>query len=185
MNLQQSHNYLEELQQTQHKYYETHQKNTIFKNNQKRDCAAFVAAENDLQKMVKCTAFIVPNTNVIYYNYLVFKTYGGINTHGILYNHLFTLIDTILQNHDSFEFHVNLKTFSISACQRYQHLISDSIDSSPVFNEKMSKVVIYHTPFVIDQIAKMLYSSVKDFLDRVEMVRGTESEQRISQLFDL
>jgi len=80
---------------------------------------------------------------------------------------------------------VNLKTFSISACQRYQHLISDSIDSSPVFNEKMSKVVIYHTPFVIDQIAKMLYSSVKDFLDRVEMVRGPESEQRISQLFDL
>jgi hypothetical protein len=176
--------YMERIKETQRLYFESHRKNTIFKNNQKKDCANFVSTELNLQQLVRMTAVVVPNTNIIYYNYLVFKTYGNEENHILIYKHVTDTIASILDKCGSFEFHINLKSFSISACQRYRHLIASSFDKNQIFTDKMTKLVVYNTPGFIDQITMMLYSSVKDILKKVEYVKS-ESDERISTLFNL
>ena len=175
--------YFQKVKETQNSYYEKHKKNTFFKNSQKLDCASYVSNSVDLEKLVKCTAFIIPNTNILYYNYLVFKTYGCEENHLLLYAYVTNLITEILKTYRTFEFHINLKTFSVTACQRYYKLITSSIDDNTIFTEKMEKIVIYHTPFVIDQITKILYNSVKGFMQKVEYVRK-DSDERIERIFN-
>lgn len=177
--------YFKRIKETQEQYYEKHQKNHIFKNAQKIECAQYVAQQMELQKLIQYTAVIVPNTNIIYYNYLVFKTYGSELTHLPLYSHMTQLIQQILKTYDSFEIHFNLKTFTISACQRYRALIMSSFDDNQVFTEKMSKLVVYHTPNIIEQMTRLLYSSVKHLLHKVEYVKSSDSDARIAILFNL
>lgn len=176
--------YISKIKETQQQYYEKHQKNLIFKNAQKLDCAHFVSQNADVQKMIQCTAFIVPNTNILYYNYLVFKTFANDSTYLSLHEYVTSLIAQILQTYETFEFHINMKTFSVTACQRYYSLITSSIDDNLIFTERMSKIVVYHTPFIIDQITKILYNSVRTFIHKVEYVREN-SDERIAQLFNL
>lgn len=176
--------FLQKIKETQEQYYEKHKKNTVFKNNQKLDCAKHVSSNVDLQKMIHYTAVIVPNTNIIYYNYMIFKTYGNEETHIPLYTHVTGLIEILLQTYQTFEFHINMKTFSISACQRYQKMIMSSFDHNKIFTERMTKLVVYHTPNIIPQITNILYSSVKDILYKVEYVKE-DSEKRIAALFQL
>ena len=115
---------------------------------------------------------------------MVFKTYGSEATHIPLYNYVTNLVSTVLESYPSFEFHINLKTFTISACQRYYHLIASSFYDNQVFTNRMSKMVIYHTPSIVDQITKILYNSVKDILPKT-VYYHQESEQEIKKLFNL
>ena len=53
-----------------------------------------------------------------------------------------------------------------------------------LWTDKMNKIVIYHTPFVIDQITRILYNSVKDLIAKVEYVKQ-DSDERLKKLFDM
>lgn len=176
--------YFERIKNAQEQYYEKHKRNHVFKNAQKIECAKYVSQQMEVERLIQYTVVIVPNTNIIYYNYLIFKTYGSEETHLQLYTHMTNLITHVLQTYDTFELHFNLKTFSISACQRYRALIMSSFDDNQVFTEKMSKLVVYHTPSIVEQITRILYNSVKDLLHKVEYVK-TDSDARIAQLFNL
>ena len=182
MNNSEREDYLLQIQNKQKDYYSIHTKNTVFKNAQKNACANHIADSISLDQMMKCTVYIVPNTNKIYYNYLVFKTYGTEENAHLLYKHIIDVIHTILLTYDSFEFHINLKSFSVSACHRYHTMIAGSVDCNQIFTEKLSKLVIYNTPFIIDQITRLLYQSVKTFIHKTEYVRE-KSEERIAALF--
>ena len=176
--------YYKQLEGAREKYYEQNGKNILFKNKQKLECAQTVADEFDLKKMIECTAFIVPNSNIIYYNYLVFKIYGNESNREEVYSYIMGLINTVLQKYDTFEVHVNLKSFTISACHRYYKMIASSFDENTLLTEKMSKLVIYNTPHLLDQITSILYSTVKAVLPRTEYYYK-DSQSRINVLFDL
>lgn len=177
-----SNEYLSRIQKTQNEFYNNQAKKNIFKQAQKSECANYVTTNIQLENLIESTAFIVPNTNIVYFNYLVFKTYGNPENAKPLYSYIIALIETILSTYDSYEFHVNLKSFSVSACQRYYSMIVSSIDSNTIFTEKLNKLVLYHTPFIIDQITGLLYNSIKPFIHKTEYVKE-KSEERISQLF--
>ena len=174
--------FLSKIQTAQSEFYNNQTKKNIFKSAQKNECAHFVTNNVSLEQLIECTAFILPNTNKVYFNYLVFKTYGSPENAKPIYNHIIALIESILTTYDSYEFHVNLKTFSVSACHRYYSMIVSSIESNTLFSEKLHKLVLYHTPFIIDQVTVMLYQTIKPFLHRIEYVKE-KSEERIAQLF--
>jgi len=182
MNNNERSEYLLKIQNTQNDFYKIQTKHKLFKSAQKTDCTNFVNASVRLEPLIECTVFIVPNTNILFFNYIVFKTYGNLENCSPLYTHIVKLVETILSTYESFEFHVNMKSFSVSACQRYSHLICSSVDTNQIFTEKLSKLVVYHTPFIIDQITRMLYNSVKTFIHKAEYVSKDNSEERISQL---
>lgn len=176
--------YFKQLEGARTKFYEQNGKNLVFKNKQKLECAQSVTKEFDLQKMIECTAFIVPNSNVVYYNYLVFKIYGNESNRIEVYSHIMGLINSVLEKYDTFEVHVNLKSFTISACHRYYTMISSTFDENTLLTDKMSKLVIYNTPHLLDQITSVLYSSVKAVLPKTEYYYK-DSQTRINRLFDI
>lgn len=184
MNSEQRTQYYDEIQKVKDNYYDSHKKNCLFKNAQKLDCAQHVSNNLDLQKMIQCTAFIIPNTNKIYYNYMVFKTYGNESNHLILYEYVTGLISKILENYETFEFHVNLKTFTISACQRYYGMITSTFDDNKFFTNLMGKLFVYNTPSIVDQVNRLLYHSIKDILPKVEYFHK-DSDEKIKVLFDM
>ena len=177
--------YCAQMEDAKAKFYEKNPKKLIFKNKQKLECAQTVTEEFDLNKMIACTAFIVPNTNIIYYNYLVFKIYGNESNQREVYTHFRGLICTLLETYETFEVHVNLKTFTISACQRYYKMITSSFDENTLLTDKMSKLVIYHTPNIVDQLTKLLYSTIRTILPKTEYYYKDSSDARINALFDI
>jgi hypothetical protein len=179
-----SNNTIDKLEKAQDSYYEKNTRHVFFKNKQKLDCANYISNNMNLEELIQSTIVILPNTNKIYYNYLLFKLYANEKCFELLYIHMIKLIQTILMNYPTFEFHINLQTFSISACQRYYQLITNTLSSNQLYFDKMDKIVIYHTPNIIDSITRLLYNYVKDMLDKVEYVKE-DSETRIKILFDI
>jgi len=177
--------YYNQLEDAKAKFYQKNGKNTIFKNKQKLECAQTLTNEFDLNKMIECTAFVVPNTNIIYYNYLVFKIYGNESNRLEVYSHIMNLINSVLETYDTFEVHVNLKSFTISACHRYYKMISSSFDENTLLTDKLSKLVIYNTPSIVDQLTAILYSTVKEVLPKTEYYYKDSSDARINALFDI
>jgi hypothetical protein len=184
MNTEEREQYVQEIESTKAKYYQEHNKNRFFKNSQKLECATSISQEMDIQKMIKCTVFQVPDTNILYYNYLVFKTYANGQVTPILYQYVVALVDKVLKEYSSFEFHVNLKSFTISAAQRYYSIICSVFDDNTAFTGKMTRLVIYHTPSVINNIRQLLYNSIKDIVDKVEYFYK-DSDTHIAKLFDI
>jgi hypothetical protein len=177
--------YYKRLEGAKRKFYEQNQKNTLFKNKQKLECAQTVSDEFDLKKMVECTAFIVPGRNIVYYNYLVYKLYGNESNRLDIYDHMRGLICNILERYDTFEMHVNLKTFTISAGQRYYGVIASSFDENTILTDKLSKIVVYNTPSIVSQLTTLLYPIIKDVLPRMEYHHKETSEQLINVLFNI
>ena len=184
MNTEEREQYVQEIESTKVKYYQEHNKNRFFKNSQKLDCASNISQQMDIHKMIQCTVFQIPNTNILYYNYLVFKTYANDQVTPILYQYVVALVDKVLKEYSSFEFHVNLKSFTISAAQRYYNIICSVFDENTSFTGQMTKLVIYHTPSVINNIRQLLYNSIKDIVDKVEYCYK-DSDVEIAKLFDI
>ena len=184
MNTEERNQYVQEMESAKAKYYEEHSKNRFFKNSQKLECASTISQQMDIKKMIQCTVFQVPNTNILYYNYLVFKTYANNEVTPILYQYVIALVDKVLKEYSSFEFHVNLKSFTISAAQRYYNIICSVFDENTAFTGQMTKLVIYHTPSVISNIRQLLYNSIKDIVDKVEYFYK-DSDAHIAKLFDI
>ena len=73
----------------------------------------------------------------------------------------------------------NLKSFSISALNRYSSIIQTSFDENILFGEKLSRVVVYYTPHFIELITTMFYKSIQVFITRVEYISKEKSEEQL------
>lgn len=173
--------FITKVENAKRDYYALHPKNVFQKNQQKIDCAKHVSNACNLNAMIERTIFIIPNTNYIFYDYLVFKLYATEDTYTVLYEHMIKLIQIILAKYDNFELHINLKTFSISACQRYYVFICSTLNQNKTYLNKMNRIIIYYTPRFIDSITQLLYASVKDILHKVVYVKES-SEEDIQKL---
>jgi hypothetical protein len=183
MNSEEQSKYVNQMNNTKEEFYNENKKNVVFKNKQKIECAKHVNQSMELAKMIQCTAVRIPNTNIIYYNYMIFKTYACDEVKEPVYRYIIQLIGSVLKEYDNFEFHVNLKTFTISAVHRYKNIIASIFDENQSFTTQMSRLCIYHTPSIIDTINKVLYSSIRDILPKATY-HHKESDQLIEKLFE-
>ena len=174
---------LQKIKEVQSTYYETHNKNWLFKNKQKIDCAKKVSETVSLEDMIRMTIFQIPNTNKVYYNYQLFKTYANPDVIIPLYERFCSVIALVVEMFGDFELHFNLQSFTVSACTRYSGMISSSIDENESFSQKVTKIYIYYTPSVINQIRTILFHSIQRFSQKIVAYSKSESEQLIAELF--
>ena len=142
----------EKIQNIRNEFYQTNSKNILFKKTQKQECAKYISDTLQLQDLISHTVFLIPNTNIIFYNYLVFKQYGHESNCNKIMDYFKQLILQTIENFGHFELHFNLKSFSISALNRYSSIIQTSFDENILFGEKLSRVVVYYTPHFIELI---------------------------------
>jgi hypothetical protein len=112
-------NFKTELKQSQNDFSNVKEK-YIFNESKKRLCEVRVEffQEDDL---VNKTVFVIDDVN-IFFDYGVFKVYATNDTYPIILNHILSLVDTCIQKHGYYHFHMDLNTFSVSAAEGISNL---------------------------------------------------------------
>lgn len=175
------------IAQLQTEFYAKNNKNWIFKNKQKIDCASTVATQLSIEELMQRTVYIVPNTNHVYFDYTVFKLYATPENYEYVVNRIINAFQWCIDTYGSYQAHLNLQSFTISACERYKTVIeiyyTKCLSAETTFAAKMDKMYIYHTPSAIDTITRMLSSFIEvGVRNRMILYNKHESPDKVNVL---
>ena len=176
---------LQQLENYKNNYYSENSKNIFLKNKQKIECAQVVSSQCNIDELISKTVYLIKNTNKVYIDYPIFKLYAHPSIYKKIIEHTQNILDECIKQYDSFEVHVNLKTFTISAAERYRQIIQDFYDAAlsknTVYYVKIHKVYVYYTPSAIGDIAKLLLNP--EILPKVHTYSKDVSDGKIRDLF--
>jgi translation elongation factor EF-G len=184
-------NSLSELQkkvaELQNNYYSSHSKKTIFKSAQKNDCAASIAQQIDITNLIRHTIYNIPNTNRIFFDYTVFKTFATNMVFEDIINHLMQITEKCIDKYQSFEMHVNWNTYTISAHERYKNIYSLFTDKCAKsrfnFSDRLTHMFVYHVPTMIDTIAPIIRPFIDPkIISKIKLYSKNDSDQLLAQL---
>jgi len=173
---------LSEIEKRKQEFYSNNTKNTIFKNNQKIHCASEITQKFDIQVLLNNTSYIIPNTNIIYFDYTVFKQYACPENYNHIVTYMANITNHILGIYPTYEFHINLNTFSISAFDRYRPIIDYFLQNFQQIFSKNTLLCIYNSPNIIGHIQRVLKPFVPNLNGRIVYYSKEESLQKLNEL---
>jgi len=173
--------------QLQEKYYKENGKNRIFKSSQKNECAQIVSSTLDNSVLFANAIFIIPETNKIYFDYVFFKSFANPSIFHEFIDYTYKLINTCIQKYQSYAFHINWNSYTISSHERYKGLYKIFLDkyenNNCTFHEHLTELYVYYTPNVIQAISGLMKPLLHpDVLSKIRLVSKNESEQHIKKL---
>ena len=148
-----------QLQDFQEKYYEKNKKATFFKNNQKFDCANEISKNFSLEDLINRSVYIQDNNKIIVH-YPIIKTFAHPGIYDKFLAHIDILSEKILSTQPSYDVHVDLYSFTVTAAKRYSDLIKQFCSiylQKTDYDETIKKIYIHNPPSVID-IVKTMFS---------------------------
>jgi len=168
-------------------YYQTNGKNSFFKKNQKIECAKEVSQAFNLGEMVRRSIYRISNSNKVVFNYSVFKLYANPDNYGSIVQEVLNVYDDILLDYPSFEAHIILEGFTISAAERYKSAIQlfcqKCMNSTTKYARLTEVMVIYYTPAMIDNISALLRPFIDTNVgDRIVTISKADSEEALRKL---
>lgn len=173
---------IQNISKVQEQYYENNPKHAFFKSNQKFDCAKQVIQNMDVRQLIQNSYYLVPNTNSIYFDYPLFKTFACAEVYEAYTSHSYKVLFDCVSQNSSFEMHVNMNSFTISAFERLRKFIERFFSESPLISDKLTHVYIYYTPSVIEQINKVIRMFVANVSYKIAYFSKAESEQKLKIL---
>ena len=152
----------EKINEFQNKYYKENKKNSFFKQSQKFACAEEIIKNFQLNKLFENC--IYNEEHKILVHYPIIKTFINPNVYDNILNHFDTLIENMLINHNEFEIHLDMKSFTMTAAQRYNELIKKFCNK--YLNEKYEKIItgiyIYNPPGIISVLRTMFHPFISE-----------------------
>lgn len=148
----------EQVQAFKQQYYCKENKSLFSSSSKKFKCAQEVSNQFNLVELMHDSIFIMENTCKIYVDYPRVKSFVNPDNYDAVRQHVYALSEFILQSHHTFELHINLKSFTITAAQRYKDLITifcDQYLNTSGESHKLSFLYIYNTPKMVQAIQKM------------------------------
>jgi len=156
-----------QISNLQQQFYAENKKKSFFKNSQKQDLAKPLVQEFNLTTLLSSSIYIIPDTNIIYMDYPILKTFLFEDIYEKSINFILEKYSHAIQEYNSYVVQVNLKGFTISAAQRYQKgimMFTDKCNNSTTkFAELMEKMVIINAPSMMETINNMM----KPFIDPI------------------
>jgi hypothetical protein len=148
------------IEELTNQYYSDNKKNTFFKSSQKMECATTVTNEIGIDALIQKTIYIIPNTNCVFMDYTIFKTYATPDNYNKIVGYILSLFDYCIAKYGEYYAHVNLDSFTISAAERYKNLIecflTNCMSSESQYSFKLKHMLIYNTPNTFNNISKLL-----------------------------
>jgi len=150
----------DKISQMQNQYYEKNGGKSWFqKTQQKMDCAVSVSEKIPLNDLFCKTFYVAPNTNHVYMDYTLFKTFANPSINDQIIQYILKLFTECIETYGSFEVHINLKSFTMTAAQRYRDIIcqfcNECLAKETQFTLKLNCVSIYNSPKMIDAISSL------------------------------
>jgi hypothetical protein len=181
-----TYNYIVQLKE---KYYEDSGKNVIFKNGQKFSCAKNICSKINVIELMNHTFWVVPNKNQFYFDYRIYKLYGHPDDFKLVVENILHMTRWCIAEYGSFEIHVNLLSFSVSAAERYKMLIcmfcemcANQTDVSYLTN--LSVMKLYNIPTVFEHISNLLLPILPpEVVPKICLVKKEDSDSLLNQIY--
>lgn len=179
--------FLQQLLHIQNEFLIKEGKNSIFKKTQKIDCAKNISNTYKLEDLLEKSIYVITGTNIIFVDYPIIKLYANHDNYEQMTSYIVHLYDYCINLYDGFEIHINLKSFTISAAERYKNAIQlfsqKCMDSSMRYSEKMKFMKIYNTPSMMETITKLLRPFFDPLiLDKLVLYSKEDSQTLINNL---
>jgi len=185
-----SNDFNEKINNLTNQFYSEHKKKTLFKSTQKFDCATSITNSIGIDELIKRTIFIMPNTKSVFLDYTIFKTYATPDNYHQIINHILSLFKICIQNYGTYECHVNLDSFTITAAQRYKDIINLFLDNCMTPNTEceysvlITTMYIYNTPITFQNISKILMPLIDPIVKKkIVFYDKANSQKPLSELF--
>lgn len=176
---------LNDLNKFKDTYYSENKKKGIFnKKEQKYEVAKEILTKFDINLLLQKTAFIIPNTNKIFVNYQIFKQFACPDNYELFVKYVQNMIPLLIKQYGSFECHIDINTFTISAAERYKGIIQvfcrDVFEIS--FTEHLERIYVYNVPTMIDKISKILLKLIdKETKNKIALVNNEDSNRIVPE----
>ena len=156
-------------------FYSNNTKKTIFKSKQKFECANEITKKIPIEQLLTNSIYIIHNSSFIYIDYPIIKQYLCPETYDTISEHIFKLNEILVEKHGHFNIRVNLKSFTMTAAQRYSELIQ-KFCSLYLNTEKQSSYIqtiqIYNRPTIMEVLLNMFSPFIsKESRDKVEFIQ--------------
>ena len=92
----------------------------LFKSSHKLNCATKVTETFDIMELIQKTIYIIPSTNKIFVDYLVYKLYANPSVYHSIVDYTISLFSQCISLYGNFECHIHLKSFTITSAHRYR-----------------------------------------------------------------
>lgn len=171
-------------------YYEKHTKNVFMKSSQKFDCAREICSKVDIVGLFDQTFWVIPNKNRFYFDYRVYKLYGNPDNFRLMIDNILHMTKWCIQEYGSFEIHLNLSSFTISAAERYKSMIQMFCDvcmsqTECAYLPNLVTMNIYNIPTVFDHISKLLMPILPpEIVPKIKLIHKNDSLSLMKQLYE-
>lgn len=174
-------------------YYEGIQSKKVFfgKNKEKENCAVSVANQISIEEVMAQSFFTFPQRpDMFYMNYPIMKLYMNQNNYQSITDKLIQVLQTSVASGggDGIEVHINLNGFTVSAAERYKHIIEyfshKCNEDNIVLTPFIAHVYIYYAPSAMPSIISLLQLFIQpDILARMTLISKEDSPQALQALF--
>jgi hypothetical protein len=148
------------IENIKNNFYEKQNKNIFFTSKQKLNLANTVSQSMNLEDLIDKTVYNIYDTNKVYLDYTMFKLFANPSNYEILVRYIVQLFTSCIEKYGSFEAHINLDSFTVSACHRYKEVIetfmNECMKHETIFTEKITFMHIYNIPNVFESMQKIL-----------------------------
>jgi hypothetical protein len=163
---------LNELNKFKDLYYNENKKTIFQQKTQKHEVAKAISSRFDINILLQKTAYIIPNTNKIYINYPMFKQFAQPDNYELFVKYVQKLVVITINENKTFECHINIDSFTISAAERYKGILVAFDEEDLGYTGYMDAIYVYNSPTMIERISKvflhLLEPSIKKKLKLVK-----------------
>lgn len=175
-----SSNLQKQIEEFQNKYYDENGKNSFFKKSQKKDLAKKISGSFDINLLLNETCYTFDELNVMI-DYNKFKLFANSDNYKTITSRILKLFGNSINKYSSFQCHLNLDSFTVSAAERHKQMIEEFCNQclgNNTFSEKLTTIYIYYPPSLIENIAKLFSNLISPVVkDKVIFYTKQESDE--------
>lgn len=147
----------DQLNKFKEQYYQENKKKTFFKNSQKKDCAEKVVQHFSIEQLLQNSIYVKDGT--IFIDYPIIKTFIQPNNYYLVMDYIDKVHDYMFTNNKTINIVIDMKSFTITAAQRYMELIKQFCNKylqNDNYMNRIQTIYVRNSPSVIDVLRNMV-----------------------------
>jgi hypothetical protein len=176
-----------EIDKLKDEFYSSSSKNLFFKKTQKFECANQIMTKLPIDVLLKNTCIPILNDKLVYIDYKIFKSYATPELFDLISDYIIGIFNEFRRKNGHLEVAINLDTFTISAFERYKHIINVFCDKcfqqQNEFSKSLTVFSVYNVPNAFESITRIMAPFVvEDVKSKIRLFGKAESEPIILSL---
>ena len=177
----------DQINALKNEFYSNNQKKIIFKNKQKFDYAKVVSNNINLKTLIANTFITNDNTDIILFQYPIFKNYATYDNIKEILNYFINLVTHKINCFNQYRLYANLDSYSVTAHERFKnmYIILFEMDSEKhvIFNDKLHSLNVFNSPHILSTLNSFFSSFVdSNVINKVTLISKKQTGDKLEKL---